>query len=100
MEEGLVGKVKAKVTQWFGEPLGAPRVPDSTKTELKKPFESFEIRKSARKTTRGRGDPREVPQRIEEFHPRGAAGRREARGPKGPRKAAMPHRGSRPKYPK
>ena len=52
------------------------------------------------KATRGRGDPREVTRRIEEFYPRGAAGRREARGPKGPHKAAMPHQGNRPKYPK
>jgi hypothetical protein len=50
--------------------------------------------------TRGRGDKREVTRRIDEFFPRGSAGRRESRGPRGSSKAAMPTRGSRTKNPK
>jgi hypothetical protein len=95
-----IDMLKMKINQWFNEPLGVPRVTDSTETELKKPFESFETSKSQPKRGRGRGDKREVPHRIEEFYPRGAAGRREVHGSQGPHKAAMPHQGNRPKYPK
>jgi len=73
---------------------------DSKVKQIKKPYKSLEPSKFQPKATRGRGDKRETPHRIEEFYPRGAAGRREARGPIGPRKAAMPHQGNRPKYPK
>src|SRR6185503_4637791 len=50
--------------------------------------------------TRGRGDKREVVRRIDEFFPRGSAGRREVRGPRGTSKAVMPRTGSRTKNPK
>ena len=50
--------------------------------------------------TRRRGDKREVVRRIDEFFPRGSAGHRESRGPRGASKAAMPRRGSRTKNPK
>jgi len=102
MELGLIGKVRLKLNEWFSEPLGAPWVPDSTGTELKKPEESFEASKpqAVRSGGRGRGDAREISKNITEFHPRGSAGHRQARGPKGTRKAVLPHKGSRPKYPK
>jgi hypothetical protein len=67
---------------------------------MKKPFEALEHTIPQPKGTRGRGGKREIPRRIEEFYPRGAAGRHEARGPKGPNKAAMPHKGNRPRNPK
>jgi|ERR1035441_4861852 len=99
---GFVGKVRLKLNEWFSEPIGEPLVPDSTETELKKPFETFETSKfqANRKGGRGRGDQREVTHKVEEFYARGSAGRHESHGPKGARKAVMPHKGSRPKYPK
>jgi hypothetical protein len=102
LELGLVGEVRLKLNEWFSEPLGAPSVPDSTETELKKPYETFETSpfKAKRKGGRGRGDQREIPHKVEEFYVRGSAGRRESHGPQGSRKAVMPHKGSRPKYPK
>lgn len=101
MADKLVRKLKTKLNQWFNEPVGdAGIVSDSTDSELKKSKKSFKSPAFITKATRGRGDKREVPRRIEEFYPRGAAGRREVRGPKGSHKAAMPHKGNRPKYPK
>jgi hypothetical protein len=102
MELGFIGKVRLKMNEWFSEPIGAPQVPDSTGTELKKPFETFETPRFQpnRKGGRGRGDKREVPHKIEEFYARGPAGRHEGHGPKGPRKAVMAYKGNRQKYPK
>lgn len=101
MVDKLVKKIKTKLNQWFNEPVGdVGIVSDSTETELKKPKKSFKASGSITKSTRGRGDKREVPRRVEEFYPRGAAGSREVRGPKGTHKAVMPHKGNRPKYPK
>ncbi len=97
----LVKKIKTKLNQWFNEPVGdVGIVSDSTETELKNPKKSFKASASITKATRGRGDKREVPRHIEEFYPRGAAGRREVRGPKGAHKAIMTLKGNRPKYPK
>jgi hypothetical protein len=101
MALGFIGKVRLKMNEWFSEPLGAPPVPDTTETELKNPQESFVTSQpqALRSGGRGRGDAREIQKNIVEFHPRGSAGHRQARGPSGPRKAAMPHKGSRPRYP-
>ncbi|GEM_PF-1284428 len=101
MADKLVKKIKTKLNEWFNEPVGdVGIVSDSAKTELKNPKKSFKDSASITKATRGRGDKREVPRHVEEFYARGAAGRREVRGPKGTHKAAMPHKGNRPKYPK
>jgi hypothetical protein len=102
MALGWIGKARLKMNEWFSEPLGAPPVPDNTGTVLKKPEESFEASKpqTNRKTSRGRGDAREIPKNIAEFHPRGSAGHRQARGPRSAKKVVMPHKGSRPRYPK
>ena len=96
----MINKLMTKLNQWFSEPLGNTLPSDSAETELKKPFKSFEESKLPTKATRGRGDKREVPNRIEEFHPRGAAGHREGRGPRGASKAVMPHQGNRSRNPK
>jgi len=95
----MIYKLRMKANLWFNERVGAMPAAGSTETE-KRPLESFRTPESDPKRKRGRGDKREIPHRIEEFYPRGSAGRREARGPRGPRKAAMPHRGNRTKYPK
>jgi hypothetical protein len=100
MEWKPIDAFKSKINQWFSEPLGVPSMKDTAESELKKPYEAFETSKSQPKRGKGRGDQREVTPRIEKFYPRGAAGRREAHGPQGLRKAAMPHQGNRPKYPK
>jgi hypothetical protein len=97
----IINQLKMKLNQWFSEPLGdVGIVTDSTQTELKKIYESFETPKFKPVPLRGRGDLMEIQHRIEEFHPRGAAGRREIRRPRGAQKAVMPHLGSRQKYPK
>jgi hypothetical protein len=67
---------------------------------LKKPKKSFEGGKQDFVEKKSKSDLRLVPRRIEEFHPRGSAGRREARGPKGTHKAVMPNHGNRSKNPK
>lgn len=102
MESRLMGKVRLKLNEWFSEPLGNPPVKDTTETELKKPAETFETAKfqANRRGKRGRGGPREVTRKVEEFYPRGSAGRRESRGPRGPRKAVMPRKGNRSRNPK
>jgi hypothetical protein len=101
MPKKLADKIKTKLNQWFNEPVGdVGIVSDSAKIELKQPNKSFKVPAPAVKATRGRGDKREVPRHEEEFYPRGAAGRREMKGPQGVHKAAMPHKGNRPKYPK
>jgi hypothetical protein len=61
-------------------------------TKLNPSFENTPDQPSGRK---GRGDKREVTKRIDEFFPRGAAGRREAHGPKSFSKTAMPRSGRR-----
>jgi hypothetical protein len=100
MPKKLADQIKTKLNQWFNEPVGdVGIVSDSAKTELKQPKKSFKVLPPTAKATRGRGDKREVPRHVEEFYPRGAAGRREVKGTQGAHKAAMPHQGNRPKYP-
>src|SRR5579885_516207 len=98
MESRFMGKVRLMLNEWFSEPLGVPPVQDSTETELKKPAGTFETDRfqANQRGGRGRGGPREVTHKVEEFYPRGSAGRRESHGPKGARKAVMPHKGNRP----
>jgi hypothetical protein len=101
MEKKIVGKIKTKLNEWFNEPVGDMGiVQDKPDTELKRPKKAFKAESIVTKATRGRGDKREVPHRIEEFYPRGAAGRREVRGSQGKHKAVMPHKGSHQRYPK
>jgi hypothetical protein len=96
----MIDKWISKINQWFGEPLGNVGIwQDTTETELKKPNESFENPKPQPTRMRGRGDKRETTRHIEEFYPRGSAGRREPRGPSGRQKAVMPHQGNRSQYP-
>ncbi|HTA77096.1 MAG TPA: hypothetical protein VK791_08060 [bacterium] len=101
MKKKNINPFKAKYIQWLSEPLGNLGVVlDSADTELNPPKKVVTEPRSKTKVTRGRGDKREVPRHVEEFHPRGAAGRREVRSPQHPHKAVMPHKGNRPKYPK
>ena len=97
----MIGKWITRINGWFSEPFGdTGAVPDSPETGLKKSFEKFENSRPKSKRLWGRGDKQEIPRKIEEFYPRGAAGRREVRGPRGAQKAVMPHHGNHPKYPK
>jgi len=101
MKQNFADKLKTKLNEWFNEPVGdVGIVPDHPDTELKRPNKAFKAESDVAKATRGRGDKREAPLRIEEFYPRGAAGRREVRGPQGKHKAVMPRKGSRQRYPK
>ena len=99
---GIVGKVRLKLSEWFSDPLGRFKTGDAKEDGLKKPYEALETSKFKpnNRAGRGRGDKRENPRKIEEFYPRGTAGRHESRGPSGPRKTAMPHKGNWQKYPK
>jgi hypothetical protein len=100
MKQTFAGKIKTKLNEWFNEPVGdVGIVQDKPDTELKKPKKVFKVEPIVTKAARGRGDKREVPHRIEAFHPRGAAGRREVHAPQGKHKAAMPHKGSHQRYP-
>ncbi|HXL73541.1 MAG TPA: hypothetical protein VN963_07960 [bacterium] len=97
----MIDKLMSKINQWFNEPLGdTGAVPDEKDNELKKPKRSFGGTKQDFVEKKSQPDLRLVPRRIEEFHPRGSAGRREARGPKGSHKASMPNHGNRSKNPK
>jgi hypothetical protein len=101
MKKNLAGKLKAKLNEWFNEPVGdVGIIANGPDAELKKTKKVFKVEPVALKTNRGRGDKREVPRHVEEFYSRGAAGRREVRGPKGKHKAVMPHKGSHQRYPK
>jgi hypothetical protein len=91
----MIDKLVSKINQWFNEPLGNTLPSDSAETELKRPQSFYENLKSQLSGTKGRGDKREPVKQIMEFHPRGAAGRREVRGPKGFSKAVMPRSGRR-----
>ncbi|HEY5039895.1 MAG TPA: hypothetical protein VIJ93_12555, partial [bacterium] len=73
---------------------------DPKETHLKEPCECFDLSTQKSELTGGRGAKQEAPHRIDEFHPRGAAGRREIHALKDPKKISPPHRGNRPKYPK
>jgi hypothetical protein len=75
----MIDKLMSKLNQWFNEPLGNTLPFDFVETELKKPQSSFENLKARPGWMRGRGDKREPRKRIDEFHPRGAAGRRTTR---------------------
>jgi hypothetical protein len=86
----MINKLMTKLNEWFSEPLGNTLPSDSAETELKHPQPFYERFKALSGRMRGRGDKREPNQRIDEFHPRGAAGRREVRGPRGVSKALMP----------
>jgi len=91
----MINRFMTKLNEWFAEPLGNTLPSDSAETELKHPRPFYERFKALTGQLRGRGDKREPDKRIDEFHPRGAAGRREVRGPRGVSKAVMPHPGSR-----
>jgi len=66
----------------------------------RKPYESLETPRVQPNPSGGRGGKKEISRRIDEFHPRGAAGRREVRSPLGARKNPLPRRGNRTKNPK
>jgi hypothetical protein len=101
MKQNFADKLKRKLNEWFNEPVGdVGIVPDHPDTELKRPKKVFKTEAVVAKATRGRGDKREVPHTVTEFHPRGAAGHRQARGPQAAHKAVMPRKGSRQRYPK
>lgn len=101
MTWNIFGRLSEKIGLWLNEPIGnAGIVSDSTATELKKPESPLQAARVFPKGKRGRGSRPEAPQAIREFHPRGAAGRREVRGPEGAHKAVMPHKGNHPRYPK
>ncbi len=91
----MIDKFMTKLNEWFSEPLGNTLPSDSAETELKHPWPIYERFKALSVRMRGRGDKREPIQRIDEFHPRGEAGRREVRGPRGISKAVMPRPGRR-----
>jgi hypothetical protein len=99
----MIDKLMSKINQWFNEPLGdTGAVPNEEDNELKKPGEAFKGRQygSGPIPMENQADLKLVPRRIEEFHPRGSAGHREGRGPRGAHKANMPHQGNRSKNPK
>jgi hypothetical protein len=97
----MIDKLISKINQWFNEPVGDTGVvPDEKDNELKRPEKSFEEPKYGGVPMKTQADLKLVPRRIEEFHPRGSAGRRESHGPSGPHKANMPHQGNRSRNPK
>ncbi len=101
MTWNIFSRLSEKIGLWLNEPIGdAGIVADSTATELKKPQRSFQAARALPKGKRGRGSRPETTKPIREFHPRGAAGRREVRGPSGAHKAVMPHKGNHPRYSK
>ena len=101
MKKTFSEKLKTKLNEWCNEPVGdVGIVQDKPDTELKRPKKAFKTESVVTKATRGRGDKREVPHTVTEFHLRGAAGHRPARGPQAAHKAVMPHKGSHQRYPK
>ena len=73
MAKTLANRIKAKLNQWFNEPVGdVGIVADSAETELKRPNRAFKISAASTRARRGRGDKKEVPRHVEEFYPRGA----------------------------
>jgi hypothetical protein len=96
----MIDKLVSKINRWFNEPLANTVPSDSAGTDFKKTLPFYENLKSKPNQTGGRGGKREPVKQILEFHPRGAAGRREVRGPKGFSKAVMPRSGRRTTGPK
>jgi hypothetical protein len=97
----MINKLMSKINQWFNEPVGdTGAVPDEAANELEKKKKLFEGGKQDFVEKKSQSGLRLVPRRIDEFHPRGSAGRREASGPKGSHKAVMPNHGNRSKNPK
>jgi hypothetical protein len=97
----MIDKLMSKINQWFNEPVGKTgSVPDEPDNELENPKRSYEGSKKDFVEKKSQPDLKLVPRRIEEFHPRGSAGRRESHGPNGSHKASMPNHGNRSKNPK
>ena len=94
-----VKKEKSKLAQWFSQPVPSPGAA-SKKTLTPKPYGPSTSSSYQPKGSRGRGDQEKAPHRIDEFYPRGSAGHREGRGPRGVAKAVMPRRGNRTKNPR
>ena len=90
----MTNKLNPKLNQNSNKPSGNRKKSDMSEAEaeLKKSYLNTPTQPGGR---RGRGDKREVTKRIDEFFPRGAAGRREAHGPKSFSKAVMPRSGRR-----
>jgi hypothetical protein len=84
----MINKFMTKLSDWFNPS-------DSMDMDLKRPRPFYERFKALSGQIKGRGDKREPNKRIDEFHLRGAAGRREVRGPIGVSKAVMPSPGRR-----
>ena len=96
MGRRLVEKVSLSVIQGSNHPQEKTPALEPT---FKNSLDSLGAFRPQPKLVMGRGGKREIPRRIEEFHPRGSAGRREIHGLSGPRKNVLPRRGNRTKNP-
>ena len=100
MKRRMTTPVKAKIALGNKASQGVQRPIGSVATPSQKSFESTKNTKSVPNRFGGREGKKEVPHRIDEFHPRGSAGRREVSGLKGARKLVLPTQGRRTKNPK
>lgn len=93
-------KVKVEVPQLLRKSGVKTKAMDLKPLQSKKSYETLEPSRFQLGPVGGRGGKKLSPHRIEEFHPRGAAGRREIHGLTGRRKNALPNHGNRTKNPK
>jgi len=97
MDDSLFKKVRVKIAHWFINPLGIAPVVDSVESPNHEIPETTGIPKSQPVRMGGRGGKKEVPVRINEFHLRGSAGRRETHTLKGRRNRALSHQSNKVK---
>jgi hypothetical protein len=97
MDDSPFKKMRMKMAHWFINPLGIKPVIDSVESPNQEIPETTGIPKPQPVRMGGRGGKKEVPVRINEFHLRGSAGRRETHTLKGRRNRKISHQGNRPK---
>jgi hypothetical protein len=97
MNYPLFKKVKMTMARWFVNPLGIKPFIDSEESPTPKILETTGIPKLQPQRMGGRGGKKEEPRRIDEFHLRGSAGRRESHTLKGRRNRALSHQNNKAK---
>jgi len=93
-------KVKVKEPRLPRKPEVKTPTVDPKPAPFKKSYELLDPTRFQLGQVGGRGGKKPSPHRIEEFYPRGAAGRREIHGLTGTRKNVLPNHGNRTKNPK
>jgi|GEM_PF-4441094 len=95
MEKTWFGSLKMKFARWFSLSGWDTPPPEIRGLAYTAPSATMWREGRKPKPVGGRGKKKGPTRRIDEFHPRGTAGRREVHAWKGVRKHALPHKGNR-----